>query len=128
MVSVSNCSNDRRRARYRAFLRAMKRLAACYTHYVNAIRNMPMPEGLNPQEQEALKAELNRLAIPLEEKGVDTIAQALESAKSMGLRDSSVADLQVELDRVNMNAKKTAMPLEITEPQVVVPRPTGVGT
>ena len=109
-------------------LKAMKRLAACYTHYVSAIRNMPMPEGLNSQEQEALKTELNRLAIPLEEKGVDTIAQALESAKSMGLRDSSVADLQVELDRVNMNSKKPAMPLEITEPQVVVPRPTGVGT
>ena len=30
MFSVSNCSNDRRRARYCAFLRAMKRLAACW--------------------------------------------------------------------------------------------------
>lgn len=109
-------------------LKAMKRLAACYTHYVSSLRNMPMPEGLSPQEQEALRTELHRLAIPLEEKGVDTIAQALESAKSLGLRDSSVADLQAELDRVNMSAKKTVLPLEITEPEVVVPRPTGVGT
>lgn len=109
-------------------LMAMKRLAACYTTYVNSLRNMPMPEGLNPQEQEALKAELQKLVIPLEEKGVDTIAQALESAKQMGLRDGSVADLQAELDRVNMGAKKTAMPIELTEPEVVVPKPIGVGT
>lgn len=113
---------------HKTSLKAMKRLATCYTNYVNALRNMPMPEGLTSQEQDALKSELHKLAIPLEEKGVDTIAQALDTAKKMGLRDSSVADLQVELDRMNMSAKKSTISLDLTEPEIVVPRPTGVGT
>lgn len=106
---------------------AMKKLASCYAHYVEALRTMPTPRGLNKEEEQMFRAEIQRLAIPLEEKSVETIAQALESAKKMDLRDGSVAELQSQLDEVNMK-KDAAIDLPLSDPMMVVPTFKGVGS
>lgn len=101
-------------------LEAMKRLAGCYTQYVLALRSIPIPPEMNPADVQAFKGELEKLAIPLEEKGVETINQAVAAAKNFGLHDGSVAYLQAELDKMNMH-KSENLPISISAPGVVVP-------
>lgn len=106
---------------------SLQRLSGLYTHYVEALRTMPMPKGLSSQDQDVFKAEMDRLAIPLEEKGVETMAQALSSAKKFNLRDGTIAEIQKDLDKMNMQAPQE-MHLPMSAPQVSLPVPQGVGS
>jgi len=104
---------------------ALSRLAACYTHFVHALKTMPAPEGMSAEEDEQFRAEVRRLSIPLEEKGVDTIVQALDAAKKMKLYDGTVARLQAELDQMNMK-KANGLYVEFQRPALALPKIAGV--
>ncbi len=108
-------------------IQSLRHLANCYTQYVQALKTMPSPEGLSTAEEKQFHEELTKLAIPLEEKGVDTIAQALETAKKMKLFDGSVASLQAQLDQMNLK-QTTTMKVEFQPPATVLPKATGVGS
>lgn len=104
---------------------ALTRLAACYTHFVQALKTMPAPEGMSPAEDEQFRGEVRRLSIPLEEKGVDTIAQALDAAKKMKLYDGTVARLQAELDQMNMK-NHDRLSVEFQKPAIALPKVAGM--
>ncbi len=106
-------------------IQSLKHLANCYTHYVQALKTMPAPEGMSAPEEQAFRAEVDKLSIPLEEKGVETIAQALETAKKMRIYDGTVASLQSQLDQMNMK-KREEFKVEFSAPPLTLPQ--GMGT
>ncbi len=101
-------------------IKSMRRLSACYDHFVKAIREMPLPTGLAASDEPVFRGELENLAIPMEEKSVDTIAQALAAAKRMQLRDGSIAELQQDLDRLNMQPR-SSLTVEVGSPAISLP-------
>ncbi len=109
-------------------IKAMRRLAGCYDHFVKALREMPLPTGLTASDEPIFRNELENLAIPMEEKSVDTIAQALAAAKRMQLRDGTIADLQSELDQLNMRQRQE-LHVEVVAPEITLPSfPRRAGT
>lgn len=112
----------------RVSIDAFERLYGCYSHYVTSLKEMPVPAGLSAEEAKAFKAELDNLVIPLEEKSVDTLAQAVTFARKQQFLDSTAARLEAELMKVNQQAAGVVLP-EPQKPQMVVPLITlaGVG-
>ena len=106
---------------------ALQRLSKLYQSYVNTLKNMPIPAGLSETDAPAFQAEMQKLVMPMEEKGVETMAEALTQAKRLGLRDGSVALVQHELNLLNM--KKEEKPsLAIDTPIIAVPKIQEVGS
>jgi hypothetical protein len=99
---------------------AMEHLYRCFDHYVTALRSIPAPEGMTPAEVDAFKKELQNLIIPLEEKGVDTLSQALAFAKKHQMTDGSVARLEDELAVVNHQAQLVNH-VAVIQPSMAVP-------
>ncbi|MCB0385413.1 MAG: hypothetical protein KDD43_08475, partial [Bdellovibrionales bacterium] len=101
-------------------VQAMEKLSDLYTHYVLALRQMPSPAGLEANEETAFRQEMEKLAIPLEEKSVETLAQALVSAQKLRLRNGSIAHLQAKLNKANM-VKEEVIDYKVKNPAVVLP-------
>lgn len=106
---------------------ALKRLAGCYQHYVTALREMPAPAGLSAEEAKMFRDEIQQLIIPLEEKGVESLNQALTVAHKAKLRDGTVAELKRDLNKMNMRSDDT-LDLGLEVPSPVVPTTWGVGS
>jgi hypothetical protein len=107
-------------------LDAFERLYNCYAHYVKALKEMPTPTGLSKEDAEAFRNEITNLVVPLEEKSVDTLAQAVQFARKQTNLDGRGARLEAELDRVNQQAN-TSLIMPLTEPAMMVPVVAGVG-
>jgi len=107
-------------------LEAFERLYNCYAHYVKALKEMPTPSGLSKEDAEAFRNEISNLVVPLEEKSVDTLAQAVQFARKTASIDSNAARLEAELDRVNQQVS-SAVAVPLTVPQIMVPVVAGVG-
>jgi TolA-binding protein len=106
-------------------MEAFERLYNCYTHYVKALKEMPTPTGLSNDDNTAFRGEIANLVVPLEEKSVDTLAQAVQFSRKHSSLDGNAARLEAELDRVNQQTTMSlAVPL--TEPQMMVPVLAGV--
>ncbi|MCM2281853.1 MAG: tetratricopeptide repeat protein [Bdellovibrionaceae bacterium] len=101
-------------------VQSMRYLADCYHHYSKSVREMELPSTLTEQEREALKAELDGLVIPMEEKGLDTLNQALQAARKFDLHDGSIAEIQSDMNKMNMKSSGS-MPAELKPPPIVLP-------
>ena len=99
---------------------AMKRLAGCYRTYVEHLRTMPVPKGLTAADEPIFRSEISQLSIPLEEKGVEAMANALEKAKDLKLRDGTIAELREALDEMNLR-KDQRLKWEFTPAQIALP-------
>ena len=96
-------------------------LAKLYGKYVNILKTMPIPKGLPETEAEAFRVEMDKLAIPMEEKGVETMAEALNTAKRLKLRDGTIAKVQKELDKLNMKTISDEE-IQLSAPDIIVPQ------
>lgn len=105
---------------------AFERLYNCYSSYVKALKEMPTPTGLSKEDSEAFRTEINNLVVPLEEKSVDTLAQAVAFAKKASTIDGTAARLEAELEKLN-GQMNTSLSAPLSEPQVMVPVIAGVG-
>ncbi|MCB0365111.1 MAG: tetratricopeptide repeat protein [Bdellovibrionaceae bacterium] len=101
-------------------VKSLEKLSDLYSHYVESLRQMPSPAGLEAAEEAAFRQEMEKLAIPLEEKSVETLAQALASAQKMRLRNGSVAQLQSKLNKANM-VKEEVIDYKVHAPAAVLP-------
>ncbi len=101
-------------------LEAFEKLYSCYNHYVTALKEMPIPAGVSEPDAQAFRSELEQLVIPLEEKSVDTLAQAVEFARKQTFLDGRAARLEAMLAKVNQQSTVEVM-TAITRPGVVVP-------
>lgn len=97
-------------------VRALRRLADLYLDYAGTVRGMNLPGAVSAADQQAFKQEIEQLSIPMEEKGIEAMNQALEAAKKAQLRDGQIAELQAEVNRLNMKTN--------VQPPVVVAQPT----
>jgi len=85
-------------------VKALKRLGDCYIDYAKTVRAMNLPVGVAEAEQKAFKNEIEQLAIPMEEKGIESTYQALETAKKAQLRDGQIGELQAEVNRLSLQS------------------------
>lgn len=81
---------------------------------------MQLPAESSAEERAQFTKEMESLAVPMEEKGIESIAQAFEAAKKFGLRDGRVAELQDELDKLNLKPELKARPVVVV-PAVALP-------
>ena len=91
-------------------LKALEGLAQIYLTYAQDIRTIRPPEDLSAADQAQFRAEIENLAIPMEEKGIEGVQQALRFSKDVKLRDDSVHRLQAWLDRLNHQPKGVDVP------------------
>jgi hypothetical protein len=99
---------------------ALEHLYNCYAHYVKALKEMPTPAGITGADEQAFRAEIDKLMLPLEEKSVDTLVQAVTFAKKQQFLDGTVNRLQSELNRVNLQQGNSSAP-DMKMPGIVVP-------
>lgn len=93
----------------KTLVRSLQRLANLYKHYSESLNSMPLPKGLDKSEETVFRSEINRIAIPMEEKYIETLSQALSEAKRLNVQDGTVGKLQAALNK--MNHQKTAEPI-----------------
>jgi hypothetical protein len=101
-------------------VKALKRLAGVYLDYATTVRSMTLPADVPAADQAAFKGEIEQLTIPMEEKGIEAMAQALETAKKSQLRDGEIAELQAEVNKLNMKPN-TAPTVAVLKPTVYLP-------
>jgi outer membrane protein assembly factor BamD (BamD/ComL family) len=99
---------------------ALRDLALCYDHYVKAIRNIHFTKQIPKEEMDALQAELEKVMVPMEDKAVETLAQAVQQAKRFNLRDGIIARIQMDLNKINLGTTFTT-PAMISTPQPAAP-------
>jgi TolA-binding protein len=104
----------------RVSVEAFERLYGCYSSYVKALKEMPTPTGLTKEDEQAFRAELGNLVVPLEEKSVDTLAQAVKFSKSQGFLDGTTARLEAELAKLNQTTIMNLTP-NVEQPELVLP-------
>ena len=101
-------------------IQSLKKLAQSYAHYIKSLKEMPTPKGLPENQINLFKSELTNLILPMEDKEVETIHQALQIAKAMELRSGHIPELQKKLDSLNM-VKTKSVDVAMTELDIVVP-------
>lgn len=100
---------------------ALEKLSGCYLHYSDALKKMPIPAGLPDSERDSFQGEITQLAIPIEEKGIDSLARALSEAQRLKLRSGQVRRLQAKLDKINMKVTQKLLVTKIEVPEVALP-------
>ncbi len=106
---------------------AFERLYRIYHHYVKALKEMPTPTGLSAEDAQAFRTEIDNLVIPLEEKSVETLAQAFEFARKNSVLDDTAMRLERELDQVN-HQTPTNYTMPLSQPEIMLPVVAGVGS
>ncbi len=101
-------------------VKALRRLADCYLDYAKTVRGMKLPDSVAAADQEAFRAEIEQITIPMEEKGIETMQQALEMAKKAQLRGGEIAELQNEVNRLNMKPVDAPV-ITVSVPKVYLP-------
>ena len=99
---------------------ALRRLADCYLNYSKTIHEMVLPGEVSEADRQAFKGEIDQISIPMEEKGIEAMSQALETAKKAQFHDGQVADLQNELNKLNMKPA-TSVAVKVATPSVYLP-------
>ncbi|MBX9768837.1 MAG: hypothetical protein K2X47_16310 [Bdellovibrionales bacterium] len=100
---------------------AHRQIAFCFGHFVEAVRNMSLGSQVSEKDLQAFKSEIEQLAAPMEEKQVEAVQTALKVATTLRFRDGRIAEIQRELNRLNM-VKETVEPVNLTPAQVLLPQ------
>lgn len=100
---------------------ALHELAKCYLQYSDALRLMPIPKGLPEEETQAFKAEMEKLAIPMEEKGIETLVEAYNLTKGLSLSDEIIGNLQDDMKKLNQPVATIATGVKIRNAAVYLP-------
>ena len=100
-------------------VKSLRRLAEAYLDYAKSVRAIEL-KGVTEADLQAFRGETEQLVVPMEEKGIEAMGQALAAAKKAQLRDGQIAELQMEVNRLNM--KNEVLPaVAVTSPVVYVP-------
>ncbi len=102
-------------------VKAIHKLASCYLNYSQALKTLQLTGEVSEVDKAAFQKEIENLVIPLEEKGIDSLNQALQAAKKFHLYDQSVAEIQQELNKLNL--KTEVLPQgQVHSPPVYLPK------
>jgi TolA-binding protein len=106
-------------------VKSLRALAEIYIDYAKSVRTMEL-KGLSEADMQAFRDQTEQLATPIEEKGIEAMGQALAAAKKAQLRNGEIADLQMEVNRLNMKGEPPPA-VTVTPPALYVPKmATGV--
>lgn len=110
-------------------IEAYRELADSYLHYSEALRNMPLPAGVPNEEADAFRQEMDKLAIPMEEKGIDAKVQSYKLAVTYKPLDPITYELKNELKKLNQSVARDAKNAFIVQqPSFVLPQLKKAGT
>lgn len=99
-------------------LQSLEHIYRCFDHYVTALKSIPTPEGSSAQDAAAFQHELQNLIIPLEEKGVETLSQALAFAKKNRMFDELP---RIEAEFAKANGQTVNHEVAVVEPAMALP-------
>ncbi|MES2964254.1 MAG: tetratricopeptide repeat protein [Bdellovibrionota bacterium] len=102
-------------------VRALRSLGNLYIDYAKTVREMTVVAHLPDADQKAFKAEIEQLAVPMEEKGIEAMGQALEAAKKAKLRDGQIAEIQLAVNKLNMKNDPSPA-VQVKAPAIYVPK------
>jgi len=106
-------------------VKSLRSLAEIYLDYAHSVRGMDL-KGLSDADMQAFHEQTEQLATPIEEKGIEAMNQALAAAKKAQLRNGEIADLQVEVNRLNMKGEPPPA-VTVTAPTLYVPKVSAAG-
>ena len=101
-------------------VKSLKRLANCYLDYSKQVREMEL-KGVSEADLAAFRQETEQLVVPMEEKGIESMNQALDAAKKAQLREGQIAEIQMEVNKLNMKAEVLPT-VTVTQPVAYVPK------
>lgn len=83
------------------------KLADMYIDYAHTVKSMKLPADVPESDQQAFVKEIESIAMPMEEKGIEALSQAIDAARKSNRLDGLAGRLQEKLDRLNMKAEVT---------------------
>lgn len=83
-------------------IESQSKLAELYIDYSKTIRAMKLPADVPESDQKAFAQEIEQIALPMEEKGIEALSQAVDAAKKTARLDGLAGELQHRLDRLNL--------------------------
>ncbi len=102
-------------------VKSIRNLAACYLQYAQSLRNIQLSGDVSEVDRTAFHKEIENLITPMEDKGIDSLNQALIAAKKFHFYNQIVVDIQRELDKLNL--KTEPLPLnQIQSPPMYLPK------
>tara|TARA_B100001248_G_C27399566_1_gene468973 strand:+ start:10847 stop:13774 length:2928 start_codon:yes stop_codon:yes gene_type:complete len=99
-------------------------MAGLYGHYAKAIRSVKLPEEVPQADAQAFYQEMENLAIPMEEKEVETLVQAKKLIQKVGLFDGTNIEVQKRLDQLN-SKPEVETNVQLKQPEVLLPSVSG---
>ncbi len=76
-----------------------------YEHMSDAIYKVPLPKGLNAEQQQVYMAEVDKVAGPLKQQGLDNYKNAINKARQIDIYSEYVKTAYQALDRINKSEK-----------------------
>ncbi len=103
--------------------KAFLRLSKVYTHYVDALKNIQITENIPDKDKQVLLGEIEKIAMPIEEKIADTLMQGLDFLKKYPSYQDTGFELRNELSRINFKGTKYVK-FHLSAPKVALPSVT----
>ena len=83
-------------------IESFAKLADLYIDYSRTVKGMKLPPDVLEADQQAFAKEIETIAMPMEEKGIEALSQAIDAARKSARLDGLAGVLQEKLDRLNM--------------------------
>lgn len=99
---------------------SLGRLAELYIDYSNTVKGMKLPADVPESDQQAFAKEIESIVLPMEEKGIEALSQAIDAARKSGRLDGYAGVLQERLDKLNMKSDVSTR-VEVDELPRMVP-------
>ena len=108
----------------RVNVEALRQLSGCFEHYVTALRAIRLEESVSVADRKVFANEIESLVVPMEEKAVESMAQAVQQAEKARFFDKTASDLRQELKRLNMQSDRISE-IQVQSPDIAVPQFSG---
>lgn len=102
-------------------IESQSKLAELYIDYSKTVRAMKLPADVPEADQKAFAQEIEQIALPMEEKGIEALSQAVDAAKKTARLDGLAGELQRRLDRLNMKADTGSEKINVEPLPRIVP-------
>lgn len=86
-------------------IESFAKLADLYIDYAHTVKAMKLPADVPESDQQAFAKEIETIAMPMEEKGIEALSQAIDAARKSSRLDGLAGVLQEKLDRLNMKTE-----------------------
>ncbi len=86
-------------------IESFAKLGDLYIDYAQTVKAMKLPADVPAADQQAFAKEIESIAMPMEEKGIEALSQAIDASRKSSRLDGFAGILQEKLDRLNMKTE-----------------------